>query len=1290
MKKQLLSLLLVFTMLFSSIPVSASEISARSTTDVNNSETVYVETDGQMAEPVELPQEGVQAEAPIESSFVEKAEDEIVDFMVVLEKKPLLSVFSAEDIQENTDEVAAYREKQEQMIRQLEKALKEAFGEEEGFRLGFSYTASTTGISVKTRLGNQSAIEQMENVEKVYVSPSFQIATDDVRGYTNNASSMIGATQLNETGYTGKGMKIAIIDTGIVVNHPSFQALPEDKLTEDSMTKEGVKAIWETLNAGKTPLRNASYHNSKLPFIFNYDGMNYDVSHATASHDHGTHVAGIAAANQIETSDVVGIAPDAQLIVMQVFNQTGGAEWSTILAALEDCLKLDVDTVNLSLGSAAGFTNSDAEMIATLSQFEKTDIQVVIAAGNDTNNAYMNLTGRDMSQTSEPDNGLVGTPATALAALSVASAENDGADLLYFEVDGRKIGFSDSAVSEATNFFVNHRNGTLEFVSVGGTGAAEDYIGVDVEGKVAVVSRGVISFQEKQQEAKAAGAIALVVYNNVPGSFSMAISDGSGHIPCISISKNDGEFLKDLAKGSLKICDGDLIHVNLDRAMSSFSSWGVTPDLKLKPEITGVGGNIYSTRDQGVSGSNYGNMSGTSMASPQVAGAITVLTQYLRINHKEDYQSEEELRHLAANLLMSTATQIHETDVEYSPRLQGAGLVNLTDAVAAGAYLTNPDAAENRPKGEMGDDDSKQGVFTFPFEIHNMSEEVKQYTFDSSVLTADVKDGYMSNTNRSLQAKVAVSSNGVEQTQVVVPANGSVRLEAKIVLTNEDKTFIDTNFENGNYVEGYLYVNSVKEDDVDLSMPFLGFYGDWSAGPIFDGVEGEASLYKPVLYTYESTLGTNPYFPGGRAGDEYNAISYANPLTELVFGMMRNSKKVVSTVRDQATGTEYFTSSEDYIIKTHYNASYGMILPYGIYNYNDVVLVWDGTNYGAQLPDNTKATYTIDAYLDDGDEVVDDSYSFDVTIDNQKPEVKNEKNLSADIQKDKEQGTVKLPLTIKENHYIAAVIFENPEGAILGKYEIENQPGVAITEEFDITGFGTEFTITVADYACNETEIDVTVDLSDMPESYLEPKKLEQGRIYGNETYSQGVVSMGWFSGDKESFKDLKNETFDNRSVTYSGEFINGYVIAQRASDGALLYLTPYNTYWNTKVIWKQDGNVGDEGFKVFYDMALDHSSDKLYAIGWHYAGDSDGNGKDDGHNALFEIIFAKDGTITAEERGPISGLTPGVEGLTLGCTTEGQLYTISGEGKLYEDPLRGDRILRDGDRRQQRLRIRM
>lgn len=94
--------------------------------------------------------------------------------------------------------------------------------------------------------------------------------------------------------------------------------------------------------------------------------------------------------------------------------------------------------------------------------------------------------------------------------------------------------------------------------------------------------------------------------------------------------------------------------------LSDFSSWGVTPDLKLKPEIAGVGGNIYSTRDPSIAGSNYGLMSGTSMATPQIAGAMAVLMQYLRQNYPQ-YQ-EAELRQVAANLLMSTADPILDSN----------------------------------------------------------------------------------------------------------------------------------------------------------------------------------------------------------------------------------------------------------------------------------------------------------------------------------------------------------------------------------------------------------------------------------------------------------------------------------------------------------------------------------------------------------------------------------------------------------------------------------------------------
>ena len=186
-----------------------------------------------------------------------------------------------------------------------------------------------------------------------------------------------------------------------------------------------------------TSLRNRSYYNSKLPFIFNYYTRDFDVSHATAQHDHGTHVAGITAANKIEGSSVIGVAPDAQIIVMQVFSAGGGAGWDTIMAGLEDCVRLDVDACNLSLGAAGGFTTGD--LSKTLELFESTDIEVLIAAGNETNAAYQNRTGWNLSRSGNPDDGVVGTPSTLSAALSIASIDNDGAESLYFTVNGRTI-----------------------------------------------------------------------------------------------------------------------------------------------------------------------------------------------------------------------------------------------------------------------------------------------------------------------------------------------------------------------------------------------------------------------------------------------------------------------------------------------------------------------------------------------------------------------------------------------------------------------------------------------------------------------------------------------------------------------------------------------------------------------------------------------------------------------------------------------------------------------------------
>ena len=89
---------------------------------------------------------------------------------------------------------------------------------------------------------------------------------------------------------------------------------------------------------------------------------------------------------------------------------------------------------------------------------------------------------------------------------------------------------------------------------------------------------------------------------------NMQINDGGDNIPAVFVSKADGEYMKaQFAEGvkTLTCCNGDLVQVKRDRTLSDFSSWGVTPDLKLKPEIAGVGGNIYSTRDPSIAGSNY-------------------------------------------------------------------------------------------------------------------------------------------------------------------------------------------------------------------------------------------------------------------------------------------------------------------------------------------------------------------------------------------------------------------------------------------------------------------------------------------------------------------------------------------------------------------------------------------------------------------------------------------------------------------------------------------------------------
>ena len=1398
MNKKILSLILAIVMVVALLPANAlavqSGIAAAPTesgnlTATNDAAALPLNgpmTLGNSSAPVEVTQSGIVDSALIQSAtegeltkldpqdresfakveeFEQYAPDETVTFIVVTENAPLLEKFSASEIAAQTDSVNAHKSAQDVALNAIKADAKRLLGPD--MELGYTYTVGSTGFSVKTAYGNKAQLESLKGVKGVYVAPTFALPEDmgeqELSPLTGNSSTMIGADVVNSSGFTGKGMRIAILDTGILETHPSFQAMDESRL-EDPMTREEVEEIWDTLNASqRTNMLNMSYKSNKIPYAYNYanPGDPFNVSNLYAGSDHGTHVAGISAANPVEGTSVIGMAPDAQLIVMQVFENGGGASWDTIMAALEDCIRLNVDAANLSLGSAAGFTDPDDFMLETMNLFLSSDVEVLIASGNDTNNAYMNLWGGDMSLITNPDIGLTGTPATYSTALNVASANNNGEVMLYFTVDGVDHGFQDTSATNATSFIGNFMGQTLEYVMVPGIGAESDYEGIDVNGKIAVISRGTTSFPEKQATAQAHGAIACVIYNNVSGLFLMQINDGEGNIPAVSVSKATGEALAAAETKTLTVCNADSKQFTVDTTMSSFSSWGVTPDLKLKPEITGVGGNIYSATDPAISGSYYGNMSGTSMATPQVTGAMAVLMQYLKETYPELTGSD--LRVVAANIMMSTADPvIHMNGLEYSPRNQGAGLVDLVNATTAEAYLSNPAASESRPKAELGDDDARNGVYEFTFQLTNMADTERTFAFSSSLLTETiVADWFIGNEPYALEAEVTVGSadqsgvsyllydfndDGVITTadariilqvaagtllidennchyayldvnaggtvdaadakvitdycaelpvdvdltaknvtpadQVTVAAGETVLLTAKIVLTAADKAYLDL-FPNGIYVEGFLYATEVGLDTENtgatrLTMPILGYYGDWSDPEVFDRDDlGSYSLYPNLVYTWYSELGFNPYFRNGRSGDEYNYLSYANPLDVWYFGQLRNARKMVFTVTNNETGEVYHTLEAEYLIKTHFNTSYGMIIP--TYLESGYGELWDGKDAnGMNLPDGTTVTYKAEAYLDDGDDIVDDTMSFQLTLDNAEPQILNANTLQDSLVFEGERTY--LTLDILENEKLAAVVFMSNDGRVMGKYELENVPGETLTHTFDITGFGNSFSIVAADFACNETEIEAFLNLGEQNNARPEPQKLSSDRLYGCETFDSAAVEPGWFSAEKADFSGYRNETFDSTNRYYSGEFVNGYIVAQNANTGHIELITPSGTYWSSQVLAQNRGSIGDPNVFVLYDMALDHSgtlstaygfygtdaTDSLLAVGWMYMGDNDNDGHDDGYNALFNIKFNSYGSVEVETVGRIAGVSADSDLLTLGITTEGDIYGIGTDGILY------------------------
>ncbi|MBQ7099419.1 MAG: protease inhibitor I9 family protein, partial [Oscillospiraceae bacterium] len=267
MNKRFLSLLLAVVMVVAMLPAHALAVQSGITTAPSESGSLIAANEakphsvtgpmtlGGASAPVEPTQTGITGSALIQSATegeltkyepqssdaradAEKLEryaaDEKVTFIVVTEDAPLLKLFSAGDIAAQTASVDAHKATQEATLNAVKAQTKRVLGAD--MKIGYTYTIGTTGFSVETSYGNLAKLKAMDGVKSVYVSPTFSLPEDmgeqELSPLTANSATMIGADVLNESGFTGKGMRIAILDTGILESHPSFQAMDESKLVD--------------------------------------------------------------------------------------------------------------------------------------------------------------------------------------------------------------------------------------------------------------------------------------------------------------------------------------------------------------------------------------------------------------------------------------------------------------------------------------------------------------------------------------------------------------------------------------------------------------------------------------------------------------------------------------------------------------------------------------------------------------------------------------------------------------------------------------------------------------------------------------------------------------------------------------------------------------------------------------------------------------------------------------------------------------------------------------------------
>ncbi len=957
----------------------------------------------------------------------------------------------------------------------------------------YHYSNIVDGFAATTTYENLSKLVNHDGVYSVIIGNTYleqEAVTNDVKVFEtgifkNNVSDK----------YTGKGTLVAILDTGCDYAHPAFTT---HEVVDPRYDRSDIERILnendlvaERLAGGNLQAHELYYGNlTKNKIAFGYDYADNDTDVMPFLSEHGTHVAGIiggyATESIFEQNDdfdgsadthLEGVAIDTQFAIMKVFSDyRSGAEDEDILAALEDCVALGVDAINMSLGASCGFSREydNDEKNRIYDEIADAGISLIVAASNDYSSAYGSEFG-NTNMVQNPDSGTVGSPATYNSALAVASI-NGNMDKYITSEDGRVIFFQEAADmgSEYYDFFEKLFENTntqgdelvIDYITVPGLGATANYsaIAQEIKGKIALVKRGDLSFEDKAINAAIAGAAGVIIYNNVYGDILMTVGKAGETVAVCSIGKDDGEYLAKNPTGTLIINKNN----KAGPFMSDFSSWGPNPDLTIKPEITAHGGNIWSA----VPGGGYEKLSGTSMACPNLVGIAVLARQYVKDNYKifdpEAVSAEDAdpvlLRNAVNQLLMSTATIAQNQEGNpYSPRKQGAGIADIFKATTTRAYMYTKDSdgnIMNTTKMELGDDPTRQGVYEMTFFLRNISDsdvryKLGNYTFTES-LSADKKyvaeKAYM--LSHSVEYNV-VSGGTLAGDLVTVKANETAEITVKITLSDADKQYLNNSFVNGMYVEGFVTLKDRSPNGVDLNIPFLAFYGDWGEAPILDkdyyevettahnnAIDDQDKIkadyvattpYALYYYDYIIPMGTYLYnLPAGYnaipATEEHAALSYQpttlNQLYAVYTGLLRSAKKLSVQIRNASTGEVVWNMDDYNCYKAHFN---GSPMPYvcefelPMFDFDVLTSDMIGNINGAFGYNNERFEVTMTASLDwESDRNSNDTYTFSFYVDTEAPTVSGY-TFRSKYNNSTRKWQYFIDLEIYDNHYAQSV-----------------------------------------------------------------------------------------------------------------------------------------------------------------------------------------------------------------------------------------------------------------------------